>query len=122
MACVVRVVRVIDARRDGKQAIVVGVARTHLSAPISHDPAMTMRIDPITEVEGTTAAIEPARNRIETPSSLPISSRVCTGSTTTTSARPSASSPNRIAKAPAPGVVRREVQTAGLSDMKNVVR
>jgi ATP-dependent Lon protease len=51
VGCVVRVVRVIDARRDGKQAIVVGVARTHLTPPVAQDPAVLMRIDPLAEVD-----------------------------------------------------------------------
>jgi ATP-dependent Lon protease len=33
VACVVRVMRIIDARRDGKRAIVVGVVRTRLVPP-----------------------------------------------------------------------------------------
>ena len=52
MACVARVVRVIDARRDGKQAIVVGVVRTRLPvAPEpSDDPALLVRLDPIPDL------------------------------------------------------------------------
>jgi ATP-dependent Lon protease len=51
VGCIVRVVRVIDARQDGKQAIVVGVARTRLQAPVADDPAMKMAIDPILELD-----------------------------------------------------------------------
>ena len=51
VGCIVRVVRVIDARQDGKQAIVVGVARTRLQDPLVEDPAMRMAIDPIEEVD-----------------------------------------------------------------------
>jgi ATP-dependent Lon protease len=51
VGCIVRVVRVIDARQDGKQAIVVGVARTRLQSPLALEPAMRMVIDPIIEVE-----------------------------------------------------------------------
>jgi ATP-dependent Lon protease len=54
MGCVVRVVRVIDARRDGKQAIVVGVARTRLTTPLPHadddgTAAVRMRLEPIVD-------------------------------------------------------------------------
>jgi ATP-dependent Lon protease len=51
VGCVVRVVRTMDARRDGKQAIVVGVARTRLMAPLETEPALTMRVDPISEID-----------------------------------------------------------------------
>jgi ATP-dependent Lon protease len=51
VGCIARVVRIIDARRDGKQAIVAGVARTRLSAPVAHEPALRMRIDPLPDVE-----------------------------------------------------------------------
>src|SRR5512134_1175332 len=56
VACVARVVRVIDARRDGKQAIVVGVARTRLPvAPEpSDDPALLVRLDPISDLASDT--------------------------------------------------------------------
>jgi ATP-dependent Lon protease len=64
VGCVVRVVRVIDARRGGKQAIVVGVARTRLGSPLEREPAMTMRIDPIPETEGTTAEGELVWQRV----------------------------------------------------------
>ena len=44
VGCVVRVLRIIDARRDGKQAIVVGVVRTRLAPTLSpsQDGAMMM--------------------------------------------------------------------------------
>ena len=45
-ACVVRVLRVIDARRDGKQAIVVGVVRARLSGvPRFENGAMLLPLD-----------------------------------------------------------------------------
>jgi len=52
VACVARIVRVIDARRDGKQAIVVGVARTRLpvSPEPSDDPALLVQLDPIADL------------------------------------------------------------------------
>ena len=53
VACVVRIVRVIDARRDGKQAIVVGVVRTRLpsTAEPSSDAALLVQVDPIPDLE-----------------------------------------------------------------------
>jgi ATP-dependent Lon protease len=51
VACIVRVMRVIDAKRDGKQAVVVGVARNRLGTPLAVEPALRMRIDPIAEVD-----------------------------------------------------------------------
>jgi ATP-dependent Lon protease len=64
VGCVVRVLRVIDARRDGKQAIVVGVVRTRLTPPLAEDPALTMRIDPLADLEGDPASTEAAWERV----------------------------------------------------------
>jgi ATP-dependent Lon protease len=49
VACIVRVIRVIDARRDGKQAVVVGVARARLGAVVASEPALLVRVEPIAE-------------------------------------------------------------------------
>lgn len=66
VGCIVRVVRIIDARQDGKQAIVVGIARTRLSNPIAFDPAMRMSIDPVIEAdEPNPAADAPWHRAIE---------------------------------------------------------
>jgi ATP-dependent Lon protease len=51
VACIVRVMRVIDAKREGKQAVVVGVARNRLGPPLAEEPALRMRIDPIAEID-----------------------------------------------------------------------
>jgi ATP-dependent Lon protease len=51
VACAVRVLRVIDSRAGGKQAIVVGVVRTQLGEPVEHEPAMTMRLEPMMDGE-----------------------------------------------------------------------
>jgi len=51
VGCVVRVLRVIDSRRDGKQAIVVGIVRTRLDEPLERDPALRMRLDPLVDLE-----------------------------------------------------------------------
>ncbi len=52
VGCVVRVLRIIDARRDGKQAIVAGVVRTRLGQPVGTEPALQMNVDPLVEHEG----------------------------------------------------------------------
>jgi ATP-dependent Lon protease len=51
VGCVVRVVRIIDARSHGKQAVVVGVVRTRLSPPVANSPALRMRLDLIEDVD-----------------------------------------------------------------------
>ena len=43
IGCVVRVIRIIDARREGKQAILGGVVRTRLGPVLAQSPAMMMR-------------------------------------------------------------------------------
>jgi ATP-dependent Lon protease len=43
MGTVVRVVRIIDARREGKQALVVGVARSRLGEVVAREPALRVR-------------------------------------------------------------------------------
>ncbi len=49
VSCIVRVLRVIDAKRDGRQAVVVGIARNRLGTPLAVEPALRMRIDPLVE-------------------------------------------------------------------------
>ncbi len=51
IACIVRVARVIDARGDGKQAIVVGVARARLVDAVAYDPCVRVRIEALEEVD-----------------------------------------------------------------------
>jgi len=51
VGCVVRVLRVIDSRLGGKQAIVVGVVRTRIGAAVDREPAMTMRLAPLLDVD-----------------------------------------------------------------------
>jgi ATP-dependent Lon protease len=57
VACVARVVRVIDARRDGKQAIVVGVVRTRLpvTPEPTDDPALLVQLDPLSDLAADSA-------------------------------------------------------------------
>ncbi len=52
MGCVARVMRVIDARQESKQAIVVGVTRTRLGPALATSPALLMRLDPVPDIEG----------------------------------------------------------------------
>ncbi|MCC6641083.1 MAG: endopeptidase La [Deltaproteobacteria bacterium] len=58
MACVVRVVRVIDARREGKQAIVVGVSRTRMGEPTATDPALLVPIEPVAETDAPSPELD----------------------------------------------------------------
>jgi ATP-dependent Lon protease len=51
ISCIVRVMRVIDAKRDGKQAVVVGVARNRIGPALAQEPALRMRIDPVVEID-----------------------------------------------------------------------
>ena len=60
VACIVRVARVIDARGDGKQAIVVGVARTRLGDAVASEPCLRVRIAPLAEID----APAPARDAL----------------------------------------------------------
>jgi len=45
VASIVKVMRVVDARREGKQALVVGVARCRVGEPVSYEPALRARVD-----------------------------------------------------------------------------
>jgi ATP-dependent Lon protease len=51
VACIVRVARVIDARGDGKQAIVVGAARARLVETVALEPCVRVRIEPFPEID-----------------------------------------------------------------------
>jgi ATP-dependent Lon protease len=64
IACITRVVRIVDARREGKQAIVVGLLRARLTAVDSTDPAFRVRIEPIPDSAPATAELETARARV----------------------------------------------------------
>ncbi len=48
-ACIVRLARAVDARGTGKQAIVVGVARTQLGSVEAREPALCARTHPLSE-------------------------------------------------------------------------
>jgi len=51
IACIVRVARVIDARGDGKQAIVVGVARAGLAETVAREPCLRVRVTPLVDLD-----------------------------------------------------------------------
>jgi ATP-dependent Lon protease len=55
IGCIVRVLRVIDAKREGKQAIVVGIARTRILPPVPGDASGRLPIDPLDEREPESA-------------------------------------------------------------------
>jgi len=55
VGCIVRVVRVIDAKREGKQAIVVGVARTRIAPSEPGDTTGRIATDPLDEREPESA-------------------------------------------------------------------
>ena len=60
VACIVRVARIIDARGDGKQAIVVGVARVGLAEAVATEPYLRVRVTPLAEID----APSPARDAL----------------------------------------------------------
>ena len=61
---VVRVVRIIDARRDGKQALVVGIARGYVGEAETTEPTLQVQYEPMTEISTTTPETEAAWARV----------------------------------------------------------
>ena len=64
VGCIARVVRVIDAKNEGKQAIVVGIARTRIGAPDPEDAPDLYAIDPIDEGEPESPELESVWQRV----------------------------------------------------------
>jgi ATP-dependent Lon protease len=64
VACVGRVLRLIDAKQNGKQAVVVGVARTRLRDFEQTDPGVTVRLDPIPEIDTESPELDQAWQRV----------------------------------------------------------
>ncbi|TMA33479.1 MAG: endopeptidase La [Deltaproteobacteria bacterium] len=64
VGCIVRVVRVIDAKREGKQAIVVGVARTRIVPLPPGDTTNRLPIDPLDEREPESAERDAVWQRV----------------------------------------------------------
>ena len=64
VACLTRVARVVDAAREGKQAIVAGVVRARLVSLDEADGAVLARIDPLPEPTEPSAERDSARERV----------------------------------------------------------
>ena len=64
VACIARVVRVADARREGKQAIVVGLLRTRLDEVVAREPALRVRTAPLADPAEASPECEEARRRV----------------------------------------------------------
>jgi ATP-dependent Lon protease len=65
IACIARIVRVVDARGQARQALVMGLARTRLApAPPGARGALRGRIEPIVEATQPSAEAEAARARV----------------------------------------------------------
>ncbi len=64
VACIVRVVRIVDARGDGKQIIVVGVVRTRFEASTDPGPALVVRVHPVLEPDEPAAERDAAWRRV----------------------------------------------------------
>ncbi len=61
---IVRVMRIIDARREGKQALVVGVARAVMLRTVAWQPTLRVRVQPLVEVESESTTLEAAWRRV----------------------------------------------------------
>ena len=61
---IVRVVRIIDARRDGKQALVVGIARGHLGESDATEPTLQVSYEPVLEISTLTPETESTWGRV----------------------------------------------------------
>jgi ATP-dependent Lon protease len=66
VACIVRIMRTVEARGDGKQIIVVGVARTRFEpAPSAAEgPALVVRVQPLLEADEPPAERDTAWRRV----------------------------------------------------------
>jgi ATP-dependent Lon protease len=67
IACIARIVRVVDARGQARQALVLGLARTRLQeAPPGPKNALRARIEPIADAGTPSAEAEAAKSRVVT--------------------------------------------------------
>ena len=65
IGCIVRIVRVVDARGQARQALVLGLARTRLGAAAADGKgALRARLEPIDESGPASAEAEAARSRV----------------------------------------------------------
>ncbi len=61
---IVRVMRVIDARREGKQALVVGLARAVMTRTVAWEPTLRVQIQPLNEPDEESPQIDAAWRRV----------------------------------------------------------
>ena len=61
---IVRVMRIIDARREGKQALVVGLARAVMTRTVAWQPTLRVQVQPLVESEETSPGLEAAWRRV----------------------------------------------------------
>ena len=61
---IVRVMRIIDARREGKQALVVGLARAVMTRTVAWEPTLRAQIQPLVESSVLTPRLEAAWRRV----------------------------------------------------------
>ncbi|MFK7897560.1 MAG: endopeptidase La [Myxococcota bacterium] len=61
---IVRVMRIIDARREGKQALVVGLARAVITRTVAWEPTLRVQIQPLPESETTSPQLDAAWRRV----------------------------------------------------------
>ncbi|MCP3986883.1 MAG: endopeptidase La [bacterium] len=64
VACIARVVRVVDARNEARQALVVGVVRTRMRQLPGSPASLRVAIDPIVEPAKSSAESETARQHV----------------------------------------------------------
>jgi ATP-dependent Lon protease len=64
IACITRVLRIVDARREGKQAIVMGLVRTRVRLVESPGVALLVHVDPLAEPAEDAAEVEAARAHV----------------------------------------------------------
>jgi ATP-dependent Lon protease len=61
---IVRVMRIIDARQEGKQALVVGLARAVVTRTVAWEPTLRVQIQPLHEIESDSPSLEAAWHRV----------------------------------------------------------
>jgi ATP-dependent Lon protease len=61
---IVRVLRIIDAHREGKQALVVGLARAVVTRTAAREPILRVRIHPMPETRGESDSLDAAWRRV----------------------------------------------------------
>ena len=61
---IVRVMRIIDARREGKQALVVGLARAVMTRTVAWQPTLRVQVAPLVESEEQSPQLEAAWRRV----------------------------------------------------------